>query len=85
MRNPYVKLGLAAGMAVALAPLMAQAGNVTNSNKQSVTLGGYVDKAMLWADDGKDSRLMVVDNENLSTRFFISGEGKVRLNWPAAL
>lgn len=76
MRNPCVKLGLTAAMAVAMAP-MAHAGNVSNGNKQAVTLGGYVDKAMLWADDGTNSRFMVVDNENLSTRFFISGEGKV--------
>ncbi len=76
MSNPYLKTGIAAGVLIALGGT-AHAGTVSNSNGMSVTLGGYVDRAVLYADDGKDSTAAVVDNENLSSRFFIVGEGKV--------
>lgn len=76
MSNPYLKKGIAAGVLIALSGT-AHAGTVSNSNGMSVTLGGYVDRAVLYADDGKDSTAAVVDNENLSSRFFITGEGKV--------
>ena len=76
MLNPYIKRGAVAGLMVVMAQ-SAYAGTVSNGNKVNVTLGGYVDRAVLWADDGKSSRAFVVDNENLSSRFFIAGEGKV--------
>lgn len=76
MSNPYLKKGIAAGVLIALSGT-AHAGTVSNSNGMSVTLGGYVDRALLYIDDGKDSTSAVVDNENLSSRFFITGEGKV--------
>ena len=76
MSNPYLKKGIAAGVLIALSGT-AHAGTVSNSNGMSVTLGGYIDRAVLYADDGKDSTAAVVDNENLSSRFFITGEGKV--------
>jgi hypothetical protein len=42
-----------------------------------VTFGGFINKAMLWADDGKTSRTMVVDNSTESSRFNITAEGHV--------
>ncbi|MEX0694347.1 MAG: hypothetical protein WD075_07890 [Rhodospirillales bacterium] len=76
MLNPYLKKGAVAGLMVVMAQ-SASAGTVSNSNKVDVTLGGYVNRALLWGDDGESSRAFVVDNENLSSRFFIAGEGKV--------
>jgi len=76
MSYPYLKKGIVAGILVAMSGT-AHAGTISNSNKMSVTMGGYVDRAILYGDDGSASRAYVVDNENLSSRFFIAGEGKV--------
>ena len=76
MSNPYLRKGIAAGVLIALSGT-AHAGTISNGNNASVTIGGYVDRALWYADDGKDSTTAVVDNENLSSRFFIAGESKV--------
>jgi hypothetical protein len=39
-----------------------------------VKLSGQINRAMIWADNGNDSELFHVDNDNSSTRFRLTGE-----------
>ncbi len=55
----------------------AEAGSVSNGNKNSVTLSGQVNRAVLFADDGRDSEVFQVDNDASSSRFRIVAKGAV--------
>ena len=52
-----------------------------------VKLSGQVNRAMMWADNGNDSELFHVDNDNSSTRFRLTGSEqvndmvKIGVNW----
>ena len=48
----------------------------SGGNRISLTLSGQVDRALLWGDDGTNSKLRQVDNNQSSTRFRIVGEAK---------
>lgn len=45
--------------------------------KVKLQIGGQINKAVLYADDGKTSRLMVVDNDVSSSRFFMAADAPV--------
>jgi hypothetical protein len=45
-------------------------------NRVTLSLSGQIDRALLWGDDGKNSNLRQVDNNNSSTRFRIVGEAE---------
>ncbi len=47
------------------------------NRKVSVKLSGQVNRAMLWWDDGEDSDVFFVDNENSNTRFRITGSATI--------
>ncbi|MDJ0784554.1 MAG: porin [Desulfosarcinaceae bacterium] len=42
-----------------------------------VTLSGQVNRALMWADNGNDSEVFHVDNDNSSTRFRLTGSEQV--------
>jgi predicted porin len=42
-----------------------------------VKLSGQINRAIMWADNGKDSSLLNVDNDNSSTRFRFTGSEEV--------
>ncbi|MDX2448751.1 MAG: porin, partial [Desulfobacterales bacterium] len=42
-----------------------------------VKLSGQIDRSVMWADNGKDSSLLNVDNDNSSTRFRFTGSEQV--------
>lgn len=46
------------------------------SDKVSLTLYGQVNRAVMFADDGKNSEVYHVDNDNSSTRFGMKGSAK---------
>jgi len=48
----------------------------SGGNKVALSLSGQVNRALLYGDDGHDSKLRQVDNNNSSTRFRIVGEAK---------
>ncbi len=48
--------------------------------KASLTMSGQVNRAVLFADDGNDSQVFHVDNDNSSTRIRWVGKGKVTEN-----
>ena len=65
---------LGATAALFMAPALA-AEVSSGNNAVSLTLSGQVNRALLWADDGNNSRVLHVDNDNSSTRFRLVGEG----------
>ena len=42
-----------------------------------VKLSGQVNRAVMWADNGKDTSVLNVDNDNSSTRFSLTGSEQV--------
>ena len=68
-------VGLAAGaLTGAVAPGMAA--EVSSGNDAvSLTLSGQVNRGLLYADDGTNSNVAHVDNDNSSTRFRMIGKG----------
>lgn len=49
----------------------------TGQPKVKLKIYGKINKAMMWADDGKSSRAMVVDNDNTSSRFGLIADAPV--------
>lgn len=72
-----LKTSVAAAALFAIAAPVS-AGTVSNSNDTaSVTLSGHFNKAVLWMDDGQNSRVTVVGNNNSRTRGRIVVKGKL--------
>lgn len=65
-----------------VAELEGTAARKSNS-KVSLTIGGQVNEAILFWDDGKESNLYVVTNENSRTRFRFLGDAKITADWSA--
>ncbi len=64
------------GASAALVATSAGAAEVSSGNNEvSLTLSGQVNRALLWADDGSNSRVFHVDNDNSSTRMRLVGAG----------
>ncbi len=55
----------------------AEAGSVSNGNKNSVTLSGQVNRAVMYADDDDASEVFQVDNGASGSRFRIVFKGSV--------
>jgi hypothetical protein len=72
-----LKTSVAAAALFAVAMPVAEAGNVTNGNGNSLSISGQVSKSLLFMDDGKNSRTTVVDNDNSGTRFRMIGSGQI--------
>jgi hypothetical protein len=76
-----LKKGLLLGLAAAFVlcgTVNVLAGEVTNSkDKVSVSLYGQINRAVAVVDDGKESYLTHVDNDNSSTRFGFKAKAKV--------
>ncbi len=72
-----LKTSVAVAALFAVAVPVAEAGNVTNSNKNSVQVSGQISKGFMWADDGAKSNSAIVDNDNSGSRFRIVGSGKI--------
>lgn len=59
-------------------PANAQSNVSTGQPKVKVAISGFINKAMLYADDGKTSRTLVIDNPaSLSTRFNVTANAPV--------
>lgn len=58
----------AAALMAFAAPVMAQSNIETGQSKVKLKVYGQVNKAMMWGDDGNNSRTMVVDNTASDTR-----------------
>src|SRR6266849_6838026 len=69
--SPYTAAGPGAPGASSVTPAAAVA---SGGNRVLLSLSGQVDRALLWGDDGHNSNLRNVDNNNSSTRFRIVGE-----------
>ena len=59
----------AAALMAVTAPVMAQSNIESGNAKVKLKIYGHVNKAMLWGDDGNNSRTFVVDNAASATRF----------------
>ena len=70
---------LAAGLGFAAAP--ASAGSIKNNSPVELTVGGQLNRALLYVNDGEEGMYRHVDNENDSTRIFLNAEGKIDENW----
>jgi hypothetical protein len=68
---PYTAAGPGVPGASPKTPAAAMA---SGGNRVMLALSGQVDRALLWGDDGRNSNLRNVDNNNSSTRFRIVGE-----------
>src|SRR6266849_7774346 len=55
-------------------PVTPAAALASGGNRVMLSLSGQVDRALLWGNDGHNSNLRQVDNNNSSTRFRIVGE-----------
>jgi hypothetical protein len=53
------------------------------NSRVSLTIGGQVNEALLFWDDGVEDNLYVVTNENSRTRFRFVGDAKVTADWSA--
>lgn len=65
------------GVSAAMAVTQALAAQVSSEGNVSLTLSGQVNRALLWADDGTESRMLHVDNDNSSTRMNLEGTGRL--------
>ena len=63
------------------APASAADDTFKTGSKASLTMSGQVNRAVLFADDGTDSEVFHVDNDNSSTRIRWVGKGKVTENF----
>jgi hypothetical protein len=71
---------LAAWSVVVASPASAQLANSSRESgrdKVKLTISGHVNKAVLWADDGRTSRTLIVDNTAATTRLNFSAEAPV--------
>ncbi len=69
---------LVLGASAAAVAGQARAAEVSSGNDEvSLTLSGQVNRALLWADDGTNSRILHVDNANSSTRMRLVGTGRL--------
>jgi hypothetical protein len=59
------------------APTEAQISRESGRDKVKLTISGHVNKAVLFADDGKTSRTLIVDNTAATTRLNFSAEAEV--------
>lgn len=80
--GPLSTLGLtlatSAALVVAGLAAPAMAAEVSSGNdKVSLTLSGQVNRGVLFVDDGTDTEVLHVDNDNSSTRFRMIGKGSV--------
>jgi hypothetical protein len=66
-------LGLAAGT--------ASAGSIKNNSPVELTIGGQLNRAFLYVNDGEEGMYRNVDNENDSTRMFLNADGKINEDW----
>ena len=73
------------GRIVIAAALAASAAAVHAQEKLEVKLSGQVNRAVMFADDGHDSDIFFVDNDNSSTRLRFSGTGNVTPGLKAGL
>lgn len=75
----YSRSAIVVGLAVAVLTGAAAPGmtaEVSSGNDSvSLTLSGQVNRGLLYADDGTNSNVTHVDNDNSSTRFRMIGEG----------
>lgn len=53
------------------------------NRKVSLTVSGQVNTALLIWDDGDDTDVFIVDNENSNTRFRFKGDAKIKPGWTA--
>ncbi|MTD93342.1 porin [Hyphomicrobium sp. xq] len=53
------------------------------NRKVSLTISGYVDKAVMYWDDGGESNAYVVDNDFAQTRFWFTGKATIATGWTA--
>ncbi len=72
-----LKTSVAAAALFAVAMPVAEAGNVTNGNGNSLSISGQVSKSLMILDDGKTTRTTIVDNDNSGTRFRMVGKGQI--------
>lgn len=63
------------------APASAADDTFKSGTKASLTMSGQVNRGVLFADDGTDSGIFHVDNDNSSTRIRWVGKGKVTENF----
>ncbi len=70
---------LIAGLGLAAAP--ASAGSIKNNSPVELTVGGQLNRAFLYVNDGEEGMYRHVDNENDSTRFFLNADGKINEDW----
>ena len=58
------------------APVTPAAAMTSGGNRIALSLSGQIDRALLYGNDGHNSNLRQVDNNNSSTRFRIVGEAR---------
>ena len=59
----------------------AVAGSIKNSKPVELTIGGQVNRAFLYVNDGEEGMYRHVDNENDSTRIFLDATGTINETW----
>lgn len=71
---PYTAANVASPGAVAPIPAAPVSGG---ADRVRLSISGQVDRALLYGNDGRNSNVRNVDNNNSSTRFRIVGEGQI--------
>ena len=62
-------------------PAPAHAGSIKNNSPVELTIGGQLNRAFLYVNDGEEGMYRHVDNENDSTRFFLNADGNINEDW----
>ena len=70
---------LIAGLSMMAAP--GSAGSIKNNSPVELTVGGQLNRAFLYVNDGEEGMYRHVDNENDSTRIFLNADGKINEDW----
>ena len=62
-------------------PAPAHAESIKNNSPVELTIGGQLNRAFLYVNDGEEGMYRHVDNENDSTRIFLNADGKINADW----
>jgi hypothetical protein len=70
---------LVASLGLAAEP--ASAGSIKNNSPLELTVGGQLNRAFLYVNDGEEGMYRHVDNENASSRIFLNASGTINADW----
>ncbi len=79
LKSSVAAAALFAMTAPTVAPT-AEAGNITSGKKNSLSISGYVTKSLMWADDGDQEQLFILDGATSESRIRWVAKGTLNEN-----